>query len=91
MAKHRVLIEVKQCNIDKGIQLDDMLCPIALAINRKRPSLDVQVFGKSIDIFDTTDEACCRKSIPLPKKAQKFIESFDDGRPVKPFSFVLRY
>lgn len=90
MAKHRVLIEVKQCDIDKGKMGNELSCPIALAIKRKRPSLRAEVFWESVEI-GTADEYGFRKNVSLPKKARRFAERFDNGKQVKPFGFVLRY
>ena len=55
-------------------------CPVSLAIERKtgkRTSVCFFALGAYISISE------------LPRKAQDFIEDFDLGKPVKPFSFKL--
>ena len=79
-------IEVTQKDIDKGVQGEYTLCPIALAVKRITNFKRVYVNGKSIDVLQTAKAA---KSYELPKKAQTFVKRFDRQEPVKPFSFEL--
>jgi hypothetical protein len=76
-------IEVTDEHIKNGICKDANNCPIALAI-RETLNLDadeVEVDGIFIEVegrnFDTTDEI------------DDFIEDFDSGTPVYPFTFDL--
>ena len=75
-------IEVTQRDIDRGIVEDCRSCPIALATRRTRimPVHKVSVGAGSLDV-----EAKWR----YPEKVATFIDAFDGGESVKPFSFVV--
>ena len=78
-------IEVTQKDINKGVQGECQLCPIARAIKRETKTKHVEVSSKNVVLYR-------RKSNnfhPLPKEAQTFIKRFDGERTVKPFSFEL--
>ena len=79
-------IEVTQKDIDKGVQGECQLCPIALAFKRNSNIKRVYVNTKSIEVLHRETGA---KSYELPKKAQTFVKRFDRQEPVKPFSFEL--
>jgi hypothetical protein len=57
-------------------------CPVAMAI--KRRFLDQRV------IVSRTEIGVGMEHVSLPNKAIRFIERFDAGKTVKPFSFVLK-
>jgi hypothetical protein len=76
-------IHVTQEHIDKGLKSCGG-CPIALAL-RDAGFNDVVVFQRRF-IYDA------RRGSPshtLPPEAREFIEKFDKGRTVQPFSFEL--
>lgn len=77
----KVKFNVTQGDIEKGKPNDSMWCPIGLCGKRTLEQC-VQVGVREIEINHHIYD--------LPKKAGKFIEDFDEQRPVKPFSFVLR-
>ena len=81
-------IGVTKHDIDNGIQNKCQLCPIALAVKRKING-EVIVFGNGISIF-ITDIIRSYRYYKLPLKAKNFIQRFDDGKKVKPFTFEAR-
>jgi len=73
----RLRISVTQEDIDKGTSRS-AYCPVALAVKRLGYK-DVHVLGEiRADDF--------RFSVPL--LAAKFIDRFDEGKPVYPFTFT---
>lgn len=76
-----MLIEVTQADIDKGEASNCSECPVALAARRAFLSRNVSVNQVIL---------CTNQDIySLPKSARQFILDFDDGKPVKPFSFQI--
>lgn len=88
-------IQIKAKHIRAGIKAHDRQYPIALALKEKLHKkvvvneFNCKIYKSKRDVFDNY-------SYPfpviylLPDKARKFIKDFDKGRPVKPFSFVLK-
>lgn len=76
-------IKVTQEHIDKGVTLDNCLCPVALACKDaglEQPRVDaftVYVLGKHPYLYS------------LPRTARIFIANFDDHEPVHPFEFEI--
>ena len=60
-------------------------CPIARSIRRATGDRTIQVGCDNIFLANEK-----YVSIPLPLKVKKFIEAFDEGEAVKPFSFTMR-
>lgn len=77
-----IRVNVTQRDIDRGEACDSGTCPVARAVLRVKGVSFVAVAGEDISINT-------RRCLLLPKKVSKFIERFDDGQPVKPFTFVL--
>lgn len=75
-------VNVEQKHIDKGDQCECDTCPVALALLDAGCD-DVSVTYYYID-FTYKDEARC---IATPDHIENFINDFDDGKDVKPFSF----
>lgn len=78
----RITLEVTQEDIDKGRQEDGEACAIACTLKR---------FGyKHVNVDGETIWLGGVKDYELPKKAQKFIDKFDEDKSsVKPFSFKM--
>ena len=78
-----IRVSVTKRDIAVGKRGSSYECPIALACRR---------LGKRWII--TIDAARNAKSFKwianMPDKAQRFIERFDKGRPVRPFTFTLK-
>lgn len=83
-------IEVTQEDIIKGIRHAGDACPIALATKRTLGIGKVDVARDSICVQVETphDQS---EDIHLPQEASDFIEMFDLGEPVYPFSFEIDY
>lgn len=81
-------IEIKPIDIKRGVRASCDECPVALAISRatRISTKWLSVTDERMTVFMETGWVEYR----LPKKATTFIERFDDEKPVKPFSFVLR-
>lgn len=77
-------ISVTKADITKGEPDDCLSCPIALALKRK--VTNVEVDSDNID-FKWKGKKYC--NIRLPLEAVDFIEQFDCGEQVKPFTFTL--
>lgn len=77
-------ITVTRRDIQRGLMQNQRSCPIALAL-KKRKIPFLSVFDTEIT-FMIKDE---HKSIALPRRAEKFIEAFDEAKKVKPFSFII--
>ena len=84
-------IEVTQADIDKASELLETtsdpvsaICPVAIAANRvmKKP-----VVAGTRGIYD---RRTFENYIPLPLEARTFIENFDTGVKVEPFSFEVQ-
>ncbi len=72
---------VTERDIKGANRCNSMRCPIARALHRA---------GKKDWSVGSDECGDAEISVPLPKKAQKFIADFDNQQPVKPFSFNLR-
>lgn len=79
----RVRIEVTQEDIDKG-KHGAMSCPVARATSRAF-GYSVAVWGDYIDVRKTTSKTV----FCAPGEVGRFIDAFDSGRTVKPFTFTI--
>lgn len=79
-----MLIEVTEDDIKRGNQYSCYTCPIALAVCRLFPDANVQVSSYRITV-ETGDGF---EYFYLPREAKNFIQNFDGGRSVQPFSFA---
>ena len=68
------IIQVKQIDINSGVRKKAQYCPIARALKRHG--------------FKHVSNTVYY-SVTLPKRVRTFINRFDTGRPVKPFSFKI--
>ena len=75
-------IQIKKKHIEQGKRGRSTLCPIALALKEKGFEC-VKVNAETVEV-DGTD-------LVLSKQEARFVELFDDGRPVKPFVFRLKF
>jgi hypothetical protein len=82
--KRTKIIRVLKQDILRGVQKDCLRCPVALAIRRARfiPKSMVLVGNRYVDQDNTW---------LYPTKVNTFINRFDTGKPVKPFSFITTY
>lgn len=84
-----VTIDVTQQCIDDGVARDCQHCPIARAIMaRLADGFFVDVVSCGVWIYRTGSRRSVF-NVLIPANAKAFIDDFDDGRPVFPFSFDL--
>ena len=83
-----VTIYVEQWHIDKGKPAECGSCPVALAVKDVlRESFLVNVGMCTVAVF--TDDGSQSWGDDLPEVANRFIDRFDLGMRVSPFSFEL--
>lgn len=79
-----MIIEVIQDDIDNGQRNRCRYCPIALALSRTT--------GKTWEVgYSNCSLMGHYNHLHLPDNATAFINLFDGGRTVRPFSFELEY
>ena len=77
-----ITVEVTQLDINLGQSRRSCECPVALALYR--------TFDKRMTVgYTTCTFIDTFESYYLPENVSAFISHFDQGRPVKPFSFVI--
>ena len=84
----KLLIEVTQKDIEEGVAMDCKSCPVALACMRhidKVPGVISVEAATDLILFKGLKRYVCT----TPAEAGKFINRFDVGIRVKPFSFEL--
>lgn len=80
------VVEVTQEHIEKGVRGECGSCPLSLAFSEL---FNQRVFVGRVS-FSFPD---VKKPLPhfrLPKIAEEFIDNFDKGKPVQPFSVLIR-
>ena len=87
-------ITVTQEDINEGSPQDPGSCPVALACIRELKlgkTDDIEVVENAVAVGRSTANGdWVTKTYKPPVKVTKFIEAFDKGKPVKPFTFTLR-
>lgn len=78
-----VRIEVKQRHIQDGVKGECFMCPVALAVTEITHCM-TRVGTEFIKVYDEPFQ-----KFEMPAEVAKFIEEFDDGDSVQPFSFDL--
>lgn len=79
-------INVTQADIDAGVKQECFRCPIALAARRVFDH-DVSVDDEYIIHYASTEVKA--DFYALPDEARQFVQHFDHGDPVTPFSFEV--
>lgn len=79
MKAKKIRIEVLLEDIWNGLYAEPRKCPIALATKRAMPKIKVCVKGGYLDLHG---------HISYPAEVSKFINDFDAGKKVHPFSFI---
>jgi len=85
---HKRVVNVTEAAIKAGIAQNSCHCPITRAINEQYPELKRVIVDWATIRFTDTDNA--RYIYFTPNPAKDFISAFDQGVPVKPFSFTVR-
>lgn len=79
-------IEVTRDRIDKGVMDHCRKCPVALAIMDATGIDDVSVNGETATFRKFSPDRTVSR---LPREVQEWIEAFDGGSDMLPFSFKL--
>lgn len=77
-------IFVSRKMIKNGARKSATLCPLGLAFLAE--GFDVSVGPDHVDFYQ---HGIICGTLPLPRHAQHFQKSFDDGKPVGPFDFEM--
>lgn len=84
-----VSVRVTSDDIASGKRKDACHCPVALALKRAYPESEIFA-GDDGELYTYQAPAAPRVRVAsLPPVANRFIEEFDDGYAVQPFSFTL--
>lgn len=83
-----IKVEVKRKHIKAGAIGEAHSCPIALAL--KEIGM-VSPIAWGCGSLEFKDKAGVFVSEYMPESAREFIYAFDSEKPVKPFSFQLKY
>ncbi len=85
-------VKVKKSHIVKGKPRDGSSCPIAKAFRdvKGRPKGKVHVDAMGIGVGEGIWDPAFYQ-LPVPKKARMFMYRFDKRKPVKPFTFRVKY
>lgn len=73
-------IHVTEDDIKKGQRDNPSCCPVAKALRRYKPGMTVGRIG--LYQSDGTMH-------PMPDAVETFVDCFDNGKPVQPFTFEL--
>jgi hypothetical protein len=84
-------ISVTAEHIAKGERDSCRFCPVARAISEALPDIELVAVDSAYASFGHPDAWPRCREIALPDPATRFIEAFDAGDPVKPFTFELDY
>jgi hypothetical protein len=85
-----VIFDVTQDDIDQGRPRDCYNCPVARSVVRTLglgPAADEWTVGSWVIAGWLRDRQVV--SVPAPIRVCRFIDEFDRGQPVEPFSFEL--
>lgn len=80
-----IKVEVTQADIDKGDRRNPCGCPIALAIARVFPASHPYCNADGVEFSPAGD----RTDIPLPDEVVAWMDRYDAGLVVEPFTFEL--
>lgn len=84
-----IRIEVSKRDIRLGTPGEIFVCPLARATRRTLglKATDAVCVASTVGIYRTP--VSLEEDYELPKRANKFVLAFDEGKPIKPFSFKL--
>lgn len=82
-------VEVTDDDIRDGVKDMCRYCPIALAIRRKHFDARVEVYPSTARFWPSGNRSGDSMFGDLPDEAMSFIEQFDKGKSVSPFTFKL--
>lgn len=83
-------VHVEACDIERGKPGSATSCPIARAVRRQHASKRGVSVGRDDVVVGSRGETRRHPAVyALPAKASRFVGRFDEGKPVRPFSFVM--
>jgi hypothetical protein len=82
-----ITVSVTQKNIDDGLRTSHTACPIALALR----DLDAMKYSYVVNAQSLCDIHSELVVAYLPTSAEHFIQDFDQGLPVEPFTFEVSF
>lgn len=87
----RIRINVTAKDIKEGVRRSSKCCPVARATLRcfSEVRLDINVYCGKIEIARDNYISLTKKGFNIIPKIEKFVDDFDEGRPVKPFRLYL--
>jgi hypothetical protein len=87
-------LRITQRDIKRGTRSRADTCPIALALKREFPKLAPRVLPYRVYVYQFNDPLhtkTLKYAAILSKRAQKFIEDFDENRKVQPLTILLKF
>ena len=85
----RIVVNVTAQDIARGVKHDPCWCPVARAIRRHiQRAVLVDVGPEQLDFYDN-DGYLVYPRATLPSEAATWVDEFDTGFPVQPFSFEV--
>lgn len=88
-----LIIEVTETHIARGRQCDCIACPVALALRDAihAASLGASVYANALQMDYRLSSDFVLMSAKTPPEVVAFIQNFDEGRDVKPFTFTATF
>lgn len=87
-----ITVKVTKTDIAKGNRNAGCACPIARALKRRLPkSTDIYVHPDIVCLWLRQRAQTSMKIAELPFPARTFVQRFDRGQPVEPFTFNLKF
>ena len=85
-----VTLEIEKTHIEDGAITSEESCPIALSVLEiTKGNCQVRVYTECLNLRLEAGINSVDIEIPLPENARKFIDDFDRGNEVDPFSFTV--
>ena len=82
----RLVIDVTQEDIDRGVRQNSRRCPLAVAARRASGAQEVVALGFGVDCYTDYGSFVCYGAT---KVFREWMRRFDTGKKVKPRRFVL--
>ena len=91
MARHTIY--VTEDHIRRGTKCSPFSCPIALALKEQGPKFGATDGGRvgRYHVMLVNPDGTLDLPQDMSRSGCRFIVNFDDGKPVKPFTFALNF
>jgi hypothetical protein len=83
MTEQLVAVEITQKDIDNGVKMECLMCPVALALDKMYPDLVASVDDRCVRLFKMGHCRSVKRFKPCDDML-KFIVHFDSNLPVTP-------